>query len=159
MRTRRPLAVVAAAIAALTLALTAPAGAQTPYEATVDTVCDTTTGDYVTTLTLTNNVNEDAELSGSFAFETANEDTGGGPITFVPATLPAEGLSVATITTPGDTIVIDIEYLIEYSNFEEPGEATIELDEECEPEVTTTTTSTSTTTPPPPERVRPTFTG
>lgn len=154
MRTLRTLAAVVA-VAAVTLG-----GAVPPdFDVTPTSLeCNTATGSWETGVVVTNNLSEDAGVSGTYAWETFDGAVGGGPLAFEPPTLPADGVTLAEVTVPGTVAHIDFDLLIEYPDSEDPAHLDLEFITTCEVEPTTTTTEA----PPPaprPARVQPTFTG
>jgi hypothetical protein len=146
MRSLRPTIAALAATTALLLT-TGVAGAQQANEVTSDFECDTTTGEWVITITVENLLNESAEISGEYDFETTSD--GGSPVidfSFVPDPLPALGTSTGTITLPGDTVFVEGIVEVQYEQFLDDTDFSIEIGETCEPVETTTTTAAPTTT-------------
>lgn len=150
-----------AATGALVFGLAGVAGAQVPYDTTIDAECDTTTGTYVIRVTLDNNVDEEAVLGylGWDAFD-ADGPTDSGNEDFSPNPMPALGASSASVVVPGDTVLVEFAIGAEYTQFVYDTTPSIELDGDCETAATTITSPSTTSTEPAPAVVtRPRFTG
>lgn len=144
MRSFRYLLVAAAAVAALA-ATALPVGAGQLVEIDQDAVCNTATGEYDVTITITA-----LSLGGEITisnFQVDGQDET--PPEFTPNPIPDEGTSVAAFSIPGDSTSYVLEGLVSSEQFEIPFTLESTLDGDCEAiPTTTTTTSTSTTVAP-----------
>jgi hypothetical protein len=158
MRIVRSALVAAAAVVALAPVLAGVADAQVPYVASIDAVCNTTTGEYDVTATLNSNLGVDTDITD------ATYSVDGGPAvdsTFDPQTLPADGSSSLTVSVPGDATSVEVGFFVtEVDSFDSIG---TELAGDCVATVATTAAPTTTTTavavPAPPAAAAPAFTG
>lgn len=138
MRSFRFLLVAAAAVAALA-ATALPAGAGQLFEIDQEAVCNTATGDYDVTITITSlSLGGDISISN---FQVDGQDQS--PPDFTPNPVPDEGTSVAAFSIPGDSTSYVLEGLITGEQFEIPFTLENTLDGDCEGIPTTTTTSTT----------------
>lgn len=139
----RPRLLVAATVAVAALfAGLLPAGAGQSVLLTDDIVCNTATGEYDITFTLTNNTSDEGDITVE-SFEVDGTET---PLSFSPDPVPGGGsTSVAQTSVPGSTTTIYLEVSVQFGDFVSGANFEATLDGDCEGIPTTTTTSTSTT--------------
>jgi hypothetical protein len=126
---------------------------------TVDYECNTETGEYEFTIVLENFLDEEADITAEYVFDTVLDDGNAIPLEFTPDPIGAGGISAAVVATPGDVILFQAFITLVYSDFDDDHEITIEIGEECVPSTTTTTEVSTTTTVETEAAVTPRFTG
>jgi hypothetical protein len=144
IRVRTMVALAIATTAAILGGTVGPASAGQLYEKAITAECNTTTGEYDVTLTLSNAPDAPLLLADA-EYEYTGPDGEQGPFdtAFDPSTLPIGGSSVIAISIPGDsTDVIFIWYVRELDDIDRAGD---ELDGDCVAIPTTTTTAAPTT--------------
>jgi hypothetical protein len=161
----RPRLLLAAAVAVAALfAAALPVGAGQAVTLDDEIVCNTTTGEYDLTFTLTNMTSDEGNITVN-TFQVDGTDT---PLSFSPDPVPGGGAtSVATTSVPGTTTAIFLDIEISFPDSTTGANFESTLDGDCEGIPTTTTTSTTvaptTTAPATPPAVavaaRPAFTG
>jgi hypothetical protein len=116
MRSHCRPALLALAAITLTVGFAADAGSagQLPYEASITADCNTITGDYDVTVTITNLLDvETAVEDGAYAFVS----NGSGPLVtgdtaYTPNPVPAGGVTRTTVSGPGDSGYVEVGFTI-----------------------------------------------
>jgi hypothetical protein len=137
----RPRLLLAAAVALAALfATTLPAGAGQAVTLDDEIVCNTATGEYDLTFTLTNMTSD----SGLITVDTFEVDGNDAPLTFAPNPVPGGGsTSTATTSVPGSTTTLFLDLSISFPDSTSGANFESTLDGDCEGIPTTTTTSTT----------------
>jgi hypothetical protein len=162
MRTiRSMLAATAAAVAVLAATTGVAAAGQASVIDTIDYECDTSTGNFVVTLTLESDVDIDGEIEANYGVFEGPDQTDSGALTFVPNPIPALGSSTATLEVPGTTTFVGVDWFVDFGEGGVEGGASVDIAETCEAVPTTPTSAetTSTTAAAPAAQVQPRFTG
>jgi hypothetical protein len=157
------MSVAALAATALLLVFGSVATAQQPFEVSVDADCNAETGALEVLVTIENFVDDPGDAVGQYSYTTSSGDVGGDSLTFVPAPVPAEGTSSASVSVPGDTTSIDGEVVVDYGDFDFTVGFGFAVDTQCETTTTTTgggaSSSTTSTTAAAAATAQPRFTG
>jgi hypothetical protein len=137
----RPRLLLATAVAVAALfAAALPAGAGQAITLDDEIVCNTATGEYDVTFTLTNMTSDEGSILVD-SFEVDGTDT---PLSFSPNPIPGGGgTSVASTSVPGTTTAIFLLLSISFPDSQTGANFESTLDGDCVPDATTTTTSTT----------------
>jgi len=152
---------VAVAAAAILVASSGVAAGGQLVETSIDYECDTTTGNFVVTLTVENLTDLAGEIEGVYGALEGSEQLVIDDAVFVPNPVPGGGTSTAIFEIPGNATFVGVDIFVDFGEGNFEGGASADIGEPCEaiPTTTTTTTSTTTSTVATEAIVQPRFTG
>jgi hypothetical protein len=143
---RRTIVVAVVALVYLSgIAVDTASAGRLPYEADIEAVCNTTTGEYGVTATITSFLDTETTIEdGAYAFVSDGSGLITGETPFSPNPMPAGGASQTTVFGPGDSVFVEVGFFI--TEVDDSDTVSLELDGDCVAIPTTTTSSVAPTT-------------